>query len=295
MKKISFLFGILLMASVPFITSCGTDEESTPPTIMFNAGPGYTATDVTVPVNTSLKIGIIAQSTSAKLTKLEIQQVVNGIGSTLYDTTFAVDTYNEDYTITAPSVVGSVTLAFKVTAQDGEYASASLTITTTSSPIYTYTAVLMGGQENPNAGSFYSTKADSVMKIAAARQNSEKIDLVYYYGQTNHSSIVAVSDDQLNGVPAFVECASWPTKNATLFKLTSGVDWAAIIDESGILANATDMTVTHVNNLAVGDIVAFETASTSNNPGKKGLYKVMAINGSTGADRTITIEVKIQQ
>jgi hypothetical protein len=297
MKKLSFLFVILVMASVTFLVSCGTDSETTPPTIMLNAAPGYVGTDITVPVDTTLKIGVITQSTSAKLTKFEIIQTVNGASSTLWDTTFVtpVDSYNDTYNITAPPVVGSVTLTFKITAADGEFASASFIITTTSAPIYTYTAVLMGGQENANAGSFYSTQADSVMKIAAARQNSEKIDLVYYYGQTNHSSIVAVSDAQLTDVPAFAECATWTTRNATVFKLTTGVDWASITNESGILANATGMTVTHINSLAVGDIVAFETASTSNNPSKKGMYKVMEINGATGADRTIKIEVKIQQ
>jgi hypothetical protein len=296
MKKLSFLFAILVMASLPFFTSCSKDTTTTPPTIMLNAGQGYTATDVTVPVNTELKVGVIANATSGKLTNLKISQTINGIQSTLSDSTFAAkDALNQDFTISAPSVVGSLTLTFRITADDGEYAEAGFTITTTSAPIYTYTAVLLGGQENPNLGSFYSTGADSVMKLAAARQNSAQIDLVYYYGTTNKSSIVAVSDNQLQGVPSFVECATWPTQNETKFKLTSGVDWSTITDESGILANATNLTETHINQLALGDIVSFVTASTSSNPGKNGMYKVMAINGTGGADRSITIEVKIQK
>lgn len=296
MKKLSFFFAILLMTSVTFLSSCGTDEiAATPPTIMLNAGPGYTGTDVTVPINTELKVGIIATSTSAKLSNLKINQTAGGITTTLKDTTFSSDSFNKDFTITAPSVAGSLTLTFKITAADGEFAEASFMITTTSAPIYTYTAILMGGQENPNLGSFYSTLNDSVMKMAVARQNSKQVDLVYYYGTTNHSSIVAVSDGQLAGIPAFVECGTWPTQNATTFKLTSGVDWATITDETGILANATDMTVTHVNDLALNDIVAFETAATSDNPSKKGMYKVMAINGASGAERSITIEVKMQK
>jgi len=296
MKRLNFFIAIVLLTSASFITSCTKDETTTPPTIMLNAGPGYTATDVTVPVNTDLKVGIIANATTGKLTNFKISQTVSGSSSTLLDTTFAgKDTFNEDFTITSPSVVGTLKLTFTITADDGESAEASFNITTTSAPIYTYTAVLMGGQENPNLGSFYSTLNDSVMKIAAARQNSGQIDLVYYYGTTNHSSIVAVSDAQLQSVPAFVECGTWPVKNETKFKLTSGVDWATITDESGIMANATNLTETHINQLAVGDIVSFVTASTSSNPGKNGMYKVLEINGSAGADRSITIEVKIQQ
>ena len=45
----------------------------------------------------------------------------------------------------------------------------------------------------------------------------------------------------------------------------------------------------------VGQIVAFETAATSANAGKKGFFKVMEITGTSGLDRTITIEVKIQK
>lgn len=295
MKKLSFLFAILLMATVPFLTSCGTDEEATPPTIMMNAGVGYTTSDVSVPVNTVLKVGVIAQSTSSKLTNFKITQTSNGSSTTMKDTTFSSDLFNEDYLITAPAVVGNVTLTFKITAADGESAETSFTITTTSTPIYTYTAVLMGGQENSTLGSFYSTLNDSVMKIANARQNSQQIDMVYYYGATFHSSIVAVSDAQLLDVPAFAECDTWATKNATKFGKTTGVDWATITDESGILANAVNLTTTHINDLIVGDIIAFENASTSSNAAKKGMYKVIKVEGLTAASRSITIEVKIQK
>jgi hypothetical protein len=297
MKKLSLLFAILLVASATFFTSCSKDTTTTPPTIMLNAGTGYTATDVSVPVNTALKIGVIANSTTGKLTNLKVSQTISGVTTNISDNTFATPTatHNEDFEMTASPVAGVVTLTFRITADDGEYAEASLTITTTSAPINTYTAVLLGGQENPNLGSFYSTIDNAVMKLAAARSNSQTVDMVYYYGTTNHASIVAVSDNQLQGVPSFVECASWPTQNETKFKLTTGVDWSTITDESGILANATDLTVTHINQLAVGDIVSFQTATTSSNPSKKGMYKVMEVNGTGGADRSITIEVKIQK
>lgn len=296
MKKLNLLFTILLVASATFFTSCSKDTTTTPPTIMLNAGPGYTASDVSVPVNTVLKIGVIANSTSGKLTNLKIIQTISGIDTTLSNSTFAAkDALNEDFTITAAPVAGVVKLTFRITADDGEFAEASLTITTTSAPINTYTAVLMGGQENPNLGSFYSTIDNTVLKLAAARSNSQTVDLVYYYGTNLHASIVAVSDNQLQGVPSFVECAGWPVQNETKFKLTSGVDWSTITDESGILANATNLTETHINNLAVGDIISFVTAATSSNPSKNGMYKVMEINGTGGADRSITIEVKIQK
>lgn len=295
MKKLSFLFAILIMASVPFITSCGTDTEATPPTIMLNAGVGYTATDVTVPANTELKIGVIGTATSAKLTNLKITQT--GSTTALEDTTFSSDNYNRDYTITAPSTVGNTTLTFTLTAADGETSKATLTITTTAALINTYTAILMGGQLNPDLGSFYSTGTNTVLKVGAATAAPASVDFGYYYGETFEATISAPSDAAITGVTNFDAIGGWATRNATKMKfLMTALDWATVTDETAILANATSLTNTKQDHLEVGNVVAFETASTSTNPGKKGLFKVIELNGTTaGTDRSIKIEVKIQK
>jgi hypothetical protein len=296
MKKLSFLFAILIMASMPFFTSCGTDEEvATPPTIMLNAGPGYTAADVTVPVNTELKVGVIATATSAKLSNLKITQ--SGSTTALLDTTFSSDSFNKDFTITASPVAGDITLTFRISAADGEFAEASFKITTTSVPIHTYTAILLGGQLNPNLGSFYSTEGNEVMKWAVANATPAKVDFGFYYGEVNKATISAPSDSDIVFVKNFEGIANWLPRNATKMKLvTTTLDWSTITDESGILDNATDLTETKITNLAVDKVVAFETAATSTNPAKKGMFKVLELKGSTiGTDREIKIEVKIQK
>lgn len=297
MKKLNFLFAILVMAAVPFITSCGTDETATPPTLMLNAAPGYTGTDVTVPVNTELKVGIIASSTSAKLSNFKISQTIGGITSTPVDTTFSIDSFNRDYIITAPDQVGSLTLTFKITAADGEMAQASFTITTTSAPIYTYTAILMGGQLNPDLGSFYSTGTNTVLKVGPATAAPASVDFGYYYGTVNEATISAPSDNAITAVTNFDAISGWNPRNITKMKLiTTAINWANVTDESGILTYATSLTETKADHLQVDDIVAFETASTSTNPGKKGLFKVIELNGtSIGTDRSIKIEIKIQK
>ncbi len=299
MKKLSFLFAILVMAGMSFLSSCTKDTTTTPtpPTLMLNAGPGYTGTDVTVPANTELKVGIIAQSTSAKLSNLKITQTISGLSSTLLDTTFSSDSFNKDFTITAPAEAGSVTLTFKITAEDGEFAQASFMITTTSAAIYTYTAILIGGQLNPNVGSFYSTGDNSVMKWAVANASPAKVDLAFYYGEVNKATISAPSDNAITAVTNFGGIANWVPRNATKMKLiTTVIDWATITDESGILANVTDLNATKADHLEIGNTIAFETASTSTNPGKKGMFKVIELNGtSAGTDRSVKIEVKIQK
>jgi hypothetical protein len=291
MKKISFIMAAFLAASIMFLSSC--TKDTTPPSINFKGGAGYTSTDVTIDAGSIIKIGINATSGSSKLERFTLVATYNNVPTTIVDTTFSSDTYNRDFELTIFDL-GATRLTCTITDKDLETADVSFTVTTQEA-INQYTAVLLGGQLNPDLGSFYSSADNSVMNLGTARNNPEKADMVYYYGTTNQASIVAVSDAQLDAVPTFAECSGWTVKNDTKFKLTTGVDWASITTGADITANATNMTVTHINQLAVGDIVAFQTATTSSNPGKKGLYKVLEINGTTGADRSIKIEVKIMK
>jgi hypothetical protein len=295
MKKLSFLFAVLLMASVPFFTSCGTDGETDPPTLMLNAGTGYTSTDVSVPVNTELKVGVITAKGSAKLTNLKITQ--SGESTALVDTTISADNFNIDYLISAPSTVGVFTWTFRITDANGESAEASFKVTTTPAPINTYTAVLMGGQLNPDLGSFYSTGTNTVLKIGAATAAPASVDFGFYYGEVNLATISAPADPAMAGVTNFDAISGWNPKNATKMKrILTTVDWATVTDDAAIVSLATDLSSTMVNKLVKDYVVAFETASTSTNPGKKGLFKVIELNGtSAGTDRSIKIEVKIQK
>jgi hypothetical protein len=293
MKNLKFLLFVLLPLGILSMSSCSKD--ATPPTIKFTQGTGYTSGDVSVPVNSILKIGITARAGSSKLANFKATIYAPGSQSTPVDSTFSGDTFARDFTITTPDQAGTGSINFVITDADGQTAAVSINITTTAEPINVFTAILMGGQQNADLGSFYSTGENVVMNLGTARQNAAKADLVYYYGTTNQASIVAVSDAQLGDVPVFAECTSWLPKNDTKFKLMTGIDWATITDESGIKEHAVNLTETHINNLAIGNIVAFETAATSTNPGKKGLYKVVEINGTSGADRSIKLEIKIQK
>lgn len=291
MKKTNLIIATLILTALSVFTSCSKDK--TPPTINFKGGASYTSTDVTVDAGSVLTFGFNAQSGSAKLTRFQIVATSNNTPLNIVDTTFSTDTFSQDYSFQFADA-GETRLTFTITDKDGQTAALNLTVTT-QSPINTYTAILLGGQLNPNLGSFYSSAHDSVMDLATARQNPSMVDLVYYYGTNNFASIVGTADNQLSLVPTFAECNSWTPTNATLLKLTSGLDWSTILNGTNIDAAVTGLTDTHVNQLNVNDIVAFQTASTSSNPNKKGLFKVLEINGTSGADRSIKIEVKIKK
>jgi hypothetical protein len=135
------------------------------------------------------------------------------------------------------------------------------------------------------------------MKLGVANASPAKVDFGFYYGDVNKATISAPSDSDMPAVSNFGSISNWTPRNATKMKLiTAALDWATITDESGILANATSLTATKIPNMAIGNTVAFETAATSTNPSKKGMFKVLELNGtSAGTDRSIKIEVKIQK
>lgn len=292
MKKIQFLFVAIVLAGVAFMSSC--TPETTPPTLTLKTGANYTSADVTIEQNGDITVGINASSETSTLTNFTIKAAVNGGANlTVVDSALSAATFNADYTLTVPDL-GTTVITFQVTDADGQTATETITVTTTAPEFYTYTAVLMGGQLNATLGSFYETATNTVMKLAAANAANNKVDFVYYYGTANEGTMAAPSDASVPAVTNFANIANWNPRNATQFK--GGVtvaDWSAV-NGNDISSLATSFTETKANHLAVGDFVAFETASTSTNPSKKGLFKVVDMKGTNaGTDREITIEVKI--
>lgn len=291
MKKIQFLFVAIVLAGVAFMSSCTTD--STPPTLTLKTGANYTSADVTIEQNGDITVGINASSETSTLSSFTIKAAVNGGANiTVEDSALSAATFNADYTLTVPDL-GTTVITFQVTDADGQTATTSFTVTTTEG-FYTYTAVLMGGQLNPNLGSFYETATNTVMKLAAANAANNKVDFVYYYGEIYKGTVAAPADATVPAATNFANIANWHPRNATQLKAGVTVtDWSAVAG-SDITTLATGFTDTKADHLAINDVVAFETASTSTNPSKKGLFKVVDMKGTeAGTDREITIEVKI--
>jgi hypothetical protein len=313
MRKFHLLAGLLLITGIGLFTSCKKDStEDLTPSITFIGGDDYVSSNTTLAAGAEFHVGINASANASSGTKLSSFKVVstfNNIPTTVFEaTSINSDTYTWNDYVTANTVAGTERWTFTITDKDGQTTEKAFEITTeaTAGEIYTYTAVLMGGQENPNHGSFYSTVDDSVMimGIANIALNQPKVDMIYYYGTTNQASIVAPASTQISQVPAFAYILDagnlnhWTTTNQTKFKFVTGVVWDDVTNDALITANAVGLTDMNVNQLAViGDksMVAFETAATSANPGKKGLFKVVAISGTTADTRQITIEVKIQK
>lgn len=307
MRKIKLLAFLVLFASIGFLTSCTKDKTGdTKPTITLKHDTGFVDGDVTLKTGELFKVGVnaAANATSGKnLVNFKVVRTFSNAAVTVLDSTINLASFIVQFSTKAVNAVGTEHWTFTITDNAGQSNESSFNITTiaSSGEINSYTAVLLGGQENPNLGSFYSTLHDSVMPQGIANLNQARIDMIYYYGTTNYASIVAPASIQLSLVPQFnyildgTNAAHWIVKNETKFKAVTINDWTLVTNDALITANAVDLIDVNVNNLAVGNTIAFETAATSANPGKKGLFKVIAMSGTSGADRRITIEVKIQK
>jgi len=300
MRKFHVFLALAMISATVMFSSCGKDdEEAQPPVLNFKGGAGYVAEDVTVPAGSEFKVGINAAPNATSGEKLErflITRTFNNIPTTVLDSTMNSTNINLDIYFTARTEVGTERLYFELTDKNGEKSSLELNITTelSAGEITTYQAVLLGGQNNNGTGSFFVSLDGSVLKQDEATANQSKVDFLYFFGTTNQATIAAPNDDQ--ALIAWNNLFnSWTTKNATKFRKTTGVNWANVTNDAVIVQEVAGANDTRANLLAVNDIIAFENASTSANAGKKGLFKILEITGTTGADRAIKIEVKIQK
>lgn len=301
MRKVQLFMALALISASVFFSACSKDDngDPQPPVLSFKGGADYVSTDKTLPTGSEFKVGITATpnaTSNEKLVKFLITRTFNNVPTTVLDSTMNLTSLNLDIYFESRTEVGTERLYFEITDDAGEKSSIELNITTelSAGEINTYQAVLLGGQNNTGTGSFFVSLDGSVLKQEAATANQSKVDFLYFFGTTNQATIAAPDDDQ--ALEAWNNLFnSWTTKNATKFRKTTGVNWDNVTNDAIIVQEAVNLTNSKVNMLAVNDIISFETAATSANPGKKGLYKVIEITGTSGVDRAIKIEVKIQK
>ena len=297
MKKLVYLFALLVVSGFFFVTSCTEDENGdVKPTINFKGGAGYVSQDITLDTDAEFTIGITAASNSssgAKLSLLELTRVYNNATWFTWDTAIDVSYYSIDITMTSLNVEGTEKISLKVTDKDGQTNEISVNITTESAagPITAFDQKILGSYQSATGSSFASADG-SIYSLAEAKANQAKVDWMYFYGASDLATIAAPNDahaalvfnNATNGLQ------TWTTKNATLFRIvTTTIDWNAITDDTIIMQEAaTAPDQTRIATLAAGNILLFKTVT-----GKYGMIKVNNI--AVGADGTIDISVKVQQ
>jgi hypothetical protein len=300
MKKTLLIPAALMIFGAAFLSSCSKSEDNTPaptpPTINFVAKSGFITGDATMTVGSTFKVSLAAfpnTTSGSKLASLKVTRVFQNNPYVALDTTFSLSSLSVDLTATANPNVGQEKWYYRVTDKSGQYAEVSLTITTTSAagPINSFGMKILGAQ-SATAGSSFASIDGSVYTLAEAKANQAKVDLMYYYGDTDFATIAA--PDDAHALTVFTNAVNglgtWTTKNDTRFKLvTNAINWDAITDDAVIVQEtASGVTESRITNLISGKYLAFITAS-----GKKGMIKIESI--TTGQTGSVTISVKVQQ
>ncbi len=293
MRKLTYLLGLGAMASLFFFNSCESDGDAVAPSLNITSGEAITAN-----ANSTIVIKWRADAGDAKLATFTIKEgnaTIVDENNRDWNSMDIPNSENETYIDSAIVRVGNVDTEFTliVTDKDDVFTTkmvvVTLDATPTGDPILEFTARLMGAQSNLDVGSFLDAATGIVYLQDAAEANSADIDIVYYFGSTNAATLTAPDDGTVNGGEGNLSlCVDFDTKNATRFSATdlTPVEYGLIEDDLGF--GNIDPKATKITQLAVNDVIAFETAD-----GKKGVLMVDELD--EGSDGTITINVKIQE
>lgn len=160
------------------------------------------------------------------------------------------------------------------------------------------------GQLNADGGSFYDLMNDEVYGYAATRdEQTANVDFAFFYGTNNGYTLAALRDDQLD--EAFsAESVGLPIDgifdanefNFTLFKALPDVtaeQFDAVTTEADIanLYGEVAADASLANNLEVGTVFGI-LLDEEKRSGLTGLVKITETGGDTGANRTISFEIK---
>lgn len=312
-KNLSLLATV---ASMIFLYSCGGEDPEDEPNpdapsvtvevkvngtaatspATVEAGDEVTADiDVTAPGNFNVFRVYVVRGTSTLATLELTRTQVTGVTDFTTPFTGTVTVFNE----VPDSLAGqSINLEFEVVDDEDQTGSDSDFELTVSEPeARSYSAVLLsvptGDFMNEN---FFSTSNGEIYSADEVTSTSEAIspliDFGYYYGTTDNASIASPAGFVNTVFSAQVD--GWNTKNATVIKSTTlgsseftelssfadiDVAFDAGTDEEGIITG-----------LAVGDVVAFETAE-----GKRGLILVTGLEAGTDSNDYIEIDVLVQE
>ncbi len=293
MKKQSLIVVFLLMVLAVFINSCDDDTDPVGPTIAFFGGGGeFIDEDVTVEPGAELAFSFLATKGDAKLASLDVQ--IDGLHPSGYPLTdIPNDNYQDTIYMEADADDGVYEYLFIISDNDGLVDSASFTIEVlkTWDPIDTWANLQLfapgaGGQTNTNCASVDG----SVFTYNDGTADSElqdKADFVYYY-VTN--AVMAAP----NVVPSTINdgYSAWTTLNPTKFYEVdvTASEFDAMEDDELIIEKVTGTSASTAEDLAVDDVVGFET-----NAGKLGMFKVTELQPGYNVGDYIKIDIKVQQ
>ncbi len=308
-KSFKSLIVMAAIASSALFTSCGdkaiTPVESLAPTLTVNDGVKKSSSSQSID---SIAIKVIASAdVNRKITKLTITRAITGQSTnTIKTATYsAKDVIYTHYDVILNQIVINEgdEITYSVTIEDDNGKTVNSTYVVTIASMVTSGQILLGGPSSTTNEYHFFGVADGFRRYRAgttgadlAKDNSAKIDFIYYYNSAGSVQNAVYSPDYAfgAGIGWNAETTTWPTKNTTMFKLAPDITFSAFDALSGStflteisLLDFTSGTASKLTNLSVNQVFAFKKAD-----GKRGF--VLVGNPSASASGQILMVVKTE-
>lgn len=330
MKKLKYFIGValagilalstpatfIIVSSASFIYSNCNDSDTIQPQIKIPGlvvnPPQSLAFDVAKGEVVNFHIVATANNDNKKDLK-SLNFNVKYSATDIWDTTWypsanEKQSFTKDYALTIRTNVkidDVITVTITVTDVDNKSNKKVFILTVKdNSGLNHYDAVILGAQNNPDVGSFYSTSTNVIYKIADAKANGQSyVDLIYFYGTTNTATIASPDNNDVFGTESGkisnLLVHQWTTRNATRFKPIAQLtinEWesltAQIINQKWAIAGTELKMANNLTDQAGGYIPSHVLFKTSKN--KYGIFKVLEIS-SYDAYGTIKLDLKVQK
>jgi len=280
MKRIFAILSLVLISTTIIFIACKKTDDPVPPTISFKQSADYVSANATAKYGDTLNFGISAKyNGNDNLVKFQI--FANGnqmLDSTINTQNFIFDFY------TVKSIFDKEVWKFVTKDIAGNTKTDSIVITGNFGQINSYGAVTIGTQSNTTAKGFlsFSKSTETQYSQDEAFNHQADIDMFCFYENTDgHVNLMTLAAPGSNIKGIFTGASAptnYTTKNLTFFVKTTltATQFDAIQNDAIILASYDPKNqYKKANLLTVGQVYAFQLQS-----GKKGLYKVTAVDGT---------------
>lgn len=282
MKNFKFLYYVLFAAVVPFLSSCGDDDNvALPPSLEFVGAAGTGS--ATVAAGDSVTVKFIANAGDANLSTVTVQR--EGLSYSKYGNNgiknISGSTHQDSVRLAAPSS-GSFTYTIAVTDKDGLSASREFTVSGVT--MSSYTAKLLGAQ-NAAAGSYFDATTGTVFTSSQLANSASAVDITFAVTGPTTTELTPKLISPDNRVEEGL--TSDVNQTATFFS-TSTLDFATVTtSQLAAITAGTNKSIT----ITQDGVYQFVTAA-----GERGLVKVTNLNAGLATDNfdtEATIDVKL--
>ncbi len=270
--------------------SCNKEEMK--PVVVLANDLGYQVNDTILAVGDTIKVRLdLTWNGTHKIKEVVIKKNDQLVGNYQLD----IDTGRFDITI-IKGLAETEIWDFTVNDEGGNSSTISLILTKDPNSLYGglkyFDSVYLGSQSNINRPGFMSLSSAAYYTLDGAFANQSKIDLLFYYNESDKATLASPGADIPEGVFSSSKAPNtWTVRNSSYFlRAEMSPDEFHVMYHDGFIIENFDLDIAtkKASNLVPGDIYLFQMIN-----GKKGIFYVISMDPAF--DGEINIAIKIQE